>query len=187
MTELRLEDKLGPTRIGADYGVGNLVEGGVYATMIGAVGIATNTIKDLSDIVINNLGDFAELAFSNPIIPFFGFAAGAAHGLREPSSREAYASGIALAATTAYSLYQTVNVGYGMSLPYFSAQVLAGNLALGATVLMQAVIPVLAVFAAGYAVGKAARWISRRNKRVTKRKKKDKDSDNDKDNSDKDK
>ena len=57
-----------------------------------------------------------------------------------------------------------------MSLPYFSAQVLAGNLALGATALMHAVMPVLVVFAAGYVVGKAARWISRRNKTVTKRK-----------------
>ena len=73
MEDLRLEDKLGPTRIGADYGTANLIEGGAYATIIGAVGIATNTIKDLSDIVTSNLGNFAELAFSNPIVPFLGF------------------------------------------------------------------------------------------------------------------
>jgi len=86
---LVLEDKLGETNIGADLGLSNLVEGAIYASLaIGAGLVAGVGMRDGVDFVASNLGVYGGAALYNPIIPFFGFAAGIGHGLGELGSKE---------------------------------------------------------------------------------------------------
>lgn len=186
MVELTLEDKFGPTRIGEDYGIGVLVEGGIYASIAAAVGlwgrdafnqvaeVATTNLEHLTSGIVGETGaSYSLFAFQNPIVPFFAFAAGVGHALAEPYSKEKIIPGVALAATLAYSLYQTLDKAYqGMSVGAYLVEVMAGNAVFGASVFLQAAIPVLAVFGVGYAVGKFSRWLTKKGKRVTKREKK---------------
>ncbi|MFH1592108.1 MAG: hypothetical protein ABIB47_01940 [Candidatus Woesearchaeota archaeon] len=175
MADLVLEDKLGQTNIGKDWGLSNLVEGGIYTSLAMGAGIVSGVgMKDVADFAASNFGVFGGAALYNPIIPFFSFAAGIGHGLGEPGSKEKLLTGGALGVTVLYSLQQTLHFDYGISVPYYLMQVAAGNLTLGGYALMQAVVPVLAIFGAGYVIGKFARWITGRSKKVTKRRRRKK-------------
>ena len=182
LEELLFEDKFGPTRIGADYGLSNIVEGAVYSSIATAAGLFGNrAINDLGAMVSGHLfntgsasygGFYSSAFFTSAAIPFLGFTFGIAHALGEPGSKEKIATGVGLAGTLAYSIYETLNASYGISTTSYLLQALAGNLALGSSVLLQASIPVLAVFGLGYVLGRVIRRISGRSKRVTKRERK---------------
>jgi len=171
MVELTLEDRLGPINIGRDYGIGNLVEGGVYASLLVASGVAsTRSFHDLAGIVESNFGAYSTGVLFTGAIPFFTFAIGVGHSLGEPGSNEKIITGLGLAGMMMYSLSRTLDTAYhGLSLSSYLMQAVAGNYTFGLTVAYQALLPILAVFGAGYVVGKLARWISGRSGRVTRR------------------
>ena len=170
MTELLLEDKLGPTSIGKDAGLSNLVEGGIYTSVAVGTGLAGSYgVTQAADLLASNMAGYGGYLLSNPLIPFFSFATGVGHALGEPGSKEKLITGAGLGLTTLYSLQQTVNTSYGMALPYSLIQFGAGNLSLGGMALIQAAVPVLFLFGIGYLVGKLARLITKREKKVTKR------------------
>ena len=170
------EDSKGPINIGKDYGLANLVTGAVAASAIVASGALANDAWNISGFLESKLGSyFSAGLFYNPYIAFFAGTAGFAHGLGEAGSREKVLSGVALGVSYLYSLKETLDTVYhGLSIPYWMIQSTAGNFTLGAAVLAQAAVPVLAVFGLSYTLARLMKWGFEKigHKRVTKRERK---------------